>query len=309
MSRPLIGLALGGGVARGWIHIGVMKRLIAAGYAPDVVAGTSIGAVVGGLYLAGHLDALEAWARSLTQDRVLTLLDINWGGNSLIVGEKLAAILRQYLADRCIETLTRPFVAVATDLQTGNEVWLRSGIIADALRASYALPGVFSPVVLDGAHLVDGAIVNPCPVNVARAQGGRFVIAVSLHSDHYGRRNGEETSAGTLHMGEEARRTWASTFESLRPDRLLLRQLFANIGTKTKGEPSLSSVMLSGLNILLDRVSRARLAGDPADVLISPPVGHIGLLEFHRADEMIALGEEAANEALPAIEARLSLLS
>lgn len=309
MSRPEIGLALGGGVARGWIHIGVLRRLLAAGIIPDVVAGTSIGAVVGGLYLAGHLDALEAWARSLTQQRLLGYFDINWGGNSLIQGERLAERLADYLGERCIETLTRPFVAVATDLRTGNEIWLRQGTLVQSLRASYALPGVFAPVTIDGRRLVDGGLVNPCPTSVARAIGGRFVIAVSLHTDHYGHHDGEVATAGDTKLEEATRRTWGEAFESLRPDRILLRQLLSGIGAGTGAHASLSSVMLSALNILLDRVSRARLAGDPADVVIAPPVGHLGLLDFHRAEEMIALGHRAAELALPEIESRLAMLS
>lgn len=305
MTRPVIGLALGGGVARGWVHIGVLKRLTTAGYAPHVVAGTSIGAVVGGLYLAGHLRELEDWARSLTPRRLFGFLDINWGGNSLIGGERLARLLREYLGDRCIETLTSPFVAVATELGTGNEYWMRIGTMVDALRASYALPGVFAPVSMDGRWLVDGALVNPCPTSVARAIGGRFVIGVSLHSDHYGRTGAHPSGAGQIDLGERDERGWPSTVAGLSPDRLLLRKLFGAAG----GKPPLTSTMLSALNILLDRVSRARLAGDPPDVLIAPRVGHLGLLDFHRAAEMIALGEAATEAALPEIEERLALLS
>jgi NTE family protein len=305
MSRPEIGLALGGGVARGWVHIGVLKALIKAGIEPDVVSGTSIGAVVGALYLTGNLENLEKWARALTSRSIFNFLDFNWGGNSLITGERLARLLDEYLGDNCIEQVNRPFATVATELTTGNEHWLRQGRLVDVLRASYALPGVFAPIRLEERWLVDGALVNPCPTSVARALGGRFIIAVSLHSDHYGMKNGEVVTAGGADMSDDAKNNWAKTLSQLRPDRLLWKQLF---GGQTNAL-SLSSVMLSGLNILLDRISRARLAGDPPDILIAPRVGHIGLMDFHRADEMIELGERATNALMPEIKEKLHLLS
>ncbi|MBI1239943.1 MAG: NTE family protein rssA [Alphaproteobacteria bacterium] len=304
MARPVIGLALGGGVARGWVHIGILRRLIAAGIEPDVVAGTSIGAVVGGLYMAGHLDAIEEWARSLTQRRLWGYFDVNWGGNSLISGERLAALLDERLGESCIEMLSRPFATVATELGTGHEFWLRRGLMSETIRASYALPGVFSPVKVDGRWLVDGALVNPCPTSVARALGARFVIAVSLHADLYGPTTGDDPVTRFLGPHERAESAWARAVQTLRPDRLLLRQLFG----ASEGKPSMTSTMLSALNILLDRVSRARLAGDPPDVLIAPRIAHIGLLDFHRAAEMIQMGEIAADMALPEIEERMALL-
>ena len=305
MSRPEIGLALGGGVARGWVHIGVLRALIKAGIEPDVVSGTSIGAVVGALYLTGHLGALEDWARALTSRSLFNFLDFNWGGNSLITGDRLARLLTDYLGDDCIETMTRPFATVATELTTGNEHWLRQGRLVDVIRASYALPGVFAPIRLDERWLVDGALVNPCPTSVARALGGRFIIAVSLHSDHYGKKDGEVVTAGGMELDGEAKNNWAKTLGQLRPDRLLWKQLFGGQSNVL----SLSSVMLSGLNILLDRISRARLAGDPPDILIAPRVGHIGLMDFHRAAEMIEMGEEATEAFIPEIKEKLEMLS
>ena len=318
MARPTIGLALGGGVARGFVHIGVVKRLIAENIKPDIVTGTSIGAVVGGLYLAGHFEALEQWALSLTPKRVFSYADVKLGGNSLIAGEKLAAELRNYISDRCIENLDRIFVCVATELSTGHEVWMRRGTMADALRASYALPGLFPPVQYDGRWLVDGALVNPVPTSVARAEGARFVVAVSLHSDQLGAepRGTTETVGGAGTLPEAMRLApnpvpdsdkgfVARTIEAIRPDRMLMRMLFGVAGAA----PALGSVMLSALNILLDRVTRTRLAGDPPDVLIAPRVGNIGLLDFHRAGELIQLGYAATDAAIPEIKERIKLLS
>jgi len=301
-ARPKIVLALGGGVARGWAHIGVVRELVKAGLQPDVVCGTSIGALVGGLYLAGKLDALELWARSLTQRRVLSLLDFTFGGSGLFAGDRLATLLEEQIDGICIELLDRPFVAVATELETGREVWLRDGSLIHALRASYALPGVFAPVKHDGRWLVDGALVNPCPTSVARAFGGQIVIAVSLHTDMIGS-PADHPAPATQPLKPENNE--ASTLARwLRPDRLILQRIFAD---RPDG-PALSSVMVGALNILLDRVTRARLAGDPADVLIAPRIAQIGLVEFHRAAETIELGAQATREALPSIRHALDRL-
>lgn len=301
-ARPRIVLALGGGVARGWAHIGVLRELTKAGLVPDVVCGTSIGALVGGLYVAGKLDAVELWARSLTQRRVLSLLDFTFGGSGLFAGHRLATLLEEQVGGVCIETLDRPFVAVATELETGREVWLREGSLIHALRASYALPGVFAPVKDDGRWLVDGALVNPCPTSVARAFGGHVVIAVSLHSDLLGSPSDQPAPATQPLVPENNEPSTLARW--LRPDRLILQRIFAD---RPDG-PALSSVMVGALNILLDRVTRARLAGDPADVLIAPRTAQIGLVEFHRAAETIELGAQAARESLPYIRHALERL-
>jgi NTE family protein len=295
-AKPEIVLALGGGVARGWAHIGVLRALTEAGLRPDVVCGTSIGALVGGLYLAGKLDPLETWTRTLTQRRVISFLDITFGGSGLFAGERLAALLEQQVGDICIETLDRPFIAVATELETGREVWIRDGQLLEALRASYALPGVFAPVKRDGQWLVDGALVNPCPTSVARSFGGKVVIAVSLHTDLIGSPVDNPKTAAT-NLADAAEKDAPGITKWLRPDRLILQRIFAD---RPDG-PALSTVMVGALNILLDRVTRARLAGDPADVLIAPRIAHIGLMDFHRAAETIELGAQATREVLPLI--------
>ena len=300
-ARPQIVLALGGGVARGWAHIGVLRALIQAGLEPDVIVGTSVGALVGGLHLAGKLDAIERWARSLTQRKVIGLLDFSFGGAGLFAGEKLAALLEEQADGICIEMLPKPFVAVATELETGREVWLRDGSLIEALRASYALPGVFPPVKHEGRWLVDGALTNPCPTSVARSFGGQVVIGVSLHTDVIGSPT-DQPSLTTPALAAAPQP--ASLTKWLRPDRMLLQRLF----TDRPDGPALSTVMIGALNILLDRVTRARLAGDPADVLIAPHISQIGLIDFHRADETIELGARATREALPQIRYALEKL-
>ncbi|HEX5930793.1 MAG TPA: patatin-like phospholipase family protein, partial [Methyloceanibacter sp.] len=186
-GRPMIGLALGGGAARGWAHIGVLKSLVSAGLYPDIVAGTSMGAVAGACYVTGRLGALEEFACSLTRRRLFGFLDFNFGGSGLISGQRLSARLEHHLRQFDIERLERKFVAVATELGTGHEVWLNKGSLVNALKASFALPGIFRPVQINGRWLIDGALVNPIPVSVCRALGARIVIAVNLSSDPFGR--------------------------------------------------------------------------------------------------------------------------
>jgi len=181
--RPIVGLALGGGAARGFAHIGIMRTLLAHGIVPHVVVGTSIGAVVGGAFAAGHLDKLEEWARGLQVRNVLGYLDIRLNGSGLIGGERLAAQLESAMGNTLIEELPLKYAAVATEVRTGHEIWLTRGRVVEAMRASYALPGIFSPVLVGDRWLVDGALVNPVPVSAARAFGAEIVIAANLSSD------------------------------------------------------------------------------------------------------------------------------
>src|SRR5262245_32123801 len=173
MAKVSIGLALCGGAARGWAHIGVLKTLFDAGIVPDVVVGTSIGAVVGGCYVAGRLDEVERFARDLTRRKVFGFLDFNMRGSGLITGQRLCDRLSSHLGDQTIEGLSTVFCAVATEIGTGHEIWLSRGRLVDAMRASYALPGIFKPVKINGRWLFDGALVNPVPVSVCRALGAR----------------------------------------------------------------------------------------------------------------------------------------
>lgn len=297
MAGVSIGLALGGGVARGWAHIGVLRKLIEAGYDPDVVAGTSIGAVVGGLHLAGKLDNLESWARGLNRRSVRSLMDISLGSGGLVAGRKLTALLDEYAGGLLIENMTRNFAAVSTELKTGHEVWLRSGPLTRALRASYALPGVFPAVNVDGRFMIDGAITNPVPTAATRAMGARLVIGVGLHVD--GQQADDDLSEPGPFGDDEA--SWG---DWLRPDKIVARMIFGG----RKDGPGMSATMTGALNIILDRLTRMRLAADPPDVMIEPDVSHIGLLEFDRADELIALGGQAAERALPMVERAIRAL-
>ena len=317
MGDCKIGLALGGGSARGWAHIGVLRALNAEGIHPDIIAGTSIGAVVGGCYVAGELGALEQFARELTRRKVLGFLDFNFSGSGLINGQRLCDILDRQLKGITIEAMEKRFVAVATEIGTGHEVWLSHGRLVDAMRASYALPGIFRPVAINGRWLFDGALVNPIPVSVCRALGARYVIAVNLAADSCGR--------GTVVPHLEAADPEEPTPEQPEPGliqrngravkKLLQRQVFG----RTDNGPGISRVMMEAFNIVQDRIARSRLAGDPPDVIIQPRLPTFGLFDFHRADALIECGvaatrreiediklEIAARRGLPAVVAHLT---
>ena len=304
-TRPTIGLALGGGAARGFAHIGVMRTLEAHGIVPDVIVGTSIGAVVGGCYAGRQLDSLEQWARSLNVRSVLSYLDISLSGSGLIRGGHLAKQLETALTDSRVEDLPIRFAAIATEFNTGHEIWLTRGRLAEALRASYALPGIFPPVLIGGRWLVDGALVNPVPVSAARALGARLVIAVNLNSDLFGR--GTIISDHGSDASDDAAQKAAKP-NGLRGlfggERSLRRQFLGR-----RGRPGIPTVMVEAFNVMQDRITRARLAGDPPDVLISPRLGPVGWFDFHRAAQAIAIGSEATEKAIEAVTEAVTALS
>ena len=280
--------------------------MIKAGIKPDIIAGTSIGALVGAAYLTDNLDTLEEWARSLTKRRILGYLDLTWGGSGFMGGARLNKLLTKYFGEYKIEDLERKFIAVTAELATAHEIWIQHGDLVEAIKASYALPGVFSPIKIEDRWLIDGALVNPVPVSVCRAMGARLVIAVGLQTDAFGKgiiAEGPQYPDDENGNGEPR----ASIAETLKtsPQRLLMRQLF---GSSPKA-PGVGTVMLSALNIVMDRLGRSRMAGDPPDVLVAPRVGHISLIDFDRADEAIKIGEEAFAEALPRIQEAMGILS
>ena len=296
-TRPRIGLALGSGAARGWAHIGVIRALEAAGVKPDVICGTSIGALVGGVHLAGKLDILEQWARDLTRLKVMSYLDFQMARGGLISGNRLTENIARHLGDLRIEDLPAPFATIVTDLVSGHEVWIRDGSLVEALRISISLPGIFAPARREGRWLVDGALINPVPVSVCRALGAHIVIAVNLHSDLIGRARApgsDLTREGGIDLQADLSAMEAATGRTSRFSSILQR-VFGRSGDV----PSMFAVMVQSLNIMLDRVARSRLAGEPPDVLVLPRLGHIGLLEFERADEAITEGMNAVNRALP----------
>ena len=307
--RPRLGLALGSGSARGWAHIGVLQVLDEAGIRPDVVCGASIGALVGAAYAAGELERFAAWVQSLGMRQVWGFMDFNLSGG-MLKGERLIAFWRRNFADFDIEASPVPFGAVATDLHSGAEVWLREGSIADAVRASIALPGLFTPVAQEGGRLlVDGGIVNPVPTSLARAMGADIVIGVDLNSDILHRHLQPLALAG-----EAAAPLPAADATALASTRTggdwMGRLKFWGHGTGSgaaagaaqvaplPSRPSVLDVVMTSVTIMQIRITRSRMAGDPPEVVIAPSLSHLGVLDFHRAPEAIEEGRRAAQAAL-----------
>lgn len=282
--KPRIGFALGSGSARGWAHIGAIRALEARGIKPDIICGSSVGALVGGAYASGELEKLEKWVTSLAWTTVVRLMDLTWKGG-LISGNRLFNLFRTIFEKRDIADLPIAFGAIATELSTGREVWLRHGDLLDAIRASCAMPGLFAPVVRDGAVLVDGGLVNPIPVSMCRALGADIVIAVDL-------------SWGKLGQYRER----GVELPPMERDPSWLGRVLARRPRKERDEikvPSIFEVFNTSLDIVEQRVARSRLAGDPADVLITPVLPHFGTMEYHRAAEAIPEGRAAVERMAP----------
>ncbi|HBT32989.1 MAG TPA: patatin-like phospholipase RssA [Pusillimonas sp.] len=302
--RPKVGLILGSGSARGWAHIGVINELNKAGIHPDIVCGTSIGALVGGVYASGHLDELEKWVTSLGLKDVVSFMDLTLTGG-VLKGERLMAFFREKFKDSDIETLEIPFGAVATSLYSGAEIWLRSGSMLGAVRASIALPALFAPVRHNGQILVDGGLVNPVPVSLARAMGADILIAVDLNSDLLGRhlRKEEQPESNSRSpapdQSDEQSREWVKRIQNN------LYTLLPTWNDAIKDEPEIPSVLnvvASSINIMQERITRSRMVGEPPHIIIAPRLAHLGLLDFHRAEEAIEAGAQTARECIPAIK-------
>ncbi len=304
MKKPRIGIALGGGAARGWSHIGVLRWLQEQDLYPDVICGTSIGALVGAAAAADELDSVERWVRSLTWQDIVSYLDVSFSGG-LLRGKKLFQFLEYRFPDRMIESLPRAYGAVATELTSGQEIWFREGSLSHAVRASVALPGLFTPVKHRDEWLVDGGLVNPVPVSLCRALGADRVIAVDLNADLLNRRgpvlkpdNGSNAFDRAVKMMGDL--PWLSALGESWKARA---QQWSN-GLIDDGEalPSLVDVIAQSVYIMEIRITRARMAGDPPDVVLAPKLGHMRLLDFHRAEEAINEGYRCAEAAAPMFE-------
>lgn len=308
-----IGIALGSGSARGWSHIGVLRTLLRHGIAPDVVTGTSIGALVGAYYAADKLQELEEWVTSLSWREVVSLLDLRLDGG-LIEGRKVFQFIEQHLQDHSFEKLAKPFAAVATDLHTGREVWLQHGHLAEAVRASISIPGLFTPYrTQSGRFLVDGGLVNPVPVSLCRAMGADLVIAVNLNAEIVGKHLHNSHKVSSEFTSMPATPT-SGTQEAEQDGDFLhrLSRLFSgdeggSVPDHESPAPGVMEVIASSINIMQDRVTRSRMAGDPADLVLTPRLSHMGLMEFYRAAEAITEGEQTVEFALSALHALLDL--
>jgi len=296
-----VGIALGSGSARGWSHIGVVRSLQEAKIPIDYACGASVGALVAGSLAAGFLDPLDRWVRKLSWSHIIGFMDVLIPRSGLIEGEKISGYLRQVISDPLIENLPIPFVAVATDLKTGKEVWIREGSLIDAVRASISLPGIFTPFARNGQWLVDGGLVNPVPVSLCRAMGAEIVVAVNLNSDIMRKprlRQMADPPANGNGVSPRAQGRWAAFLSKTaqQGNLTLFRQLFQE---QPERDPTLFDVMATSVKIMQDAITRQRLLDDPPDILIRPKLADIGLMEFNRAGEAIDEGKRATDLAIP----------
>jgi len=295
-----IGLALGSGSSRGWSHIGVINALRAQGIEPDIVCGTSIGSLVGASYVSNNLQKLEDWVCSLSKLETARFFEINSSLNGFVNTERLHGFLQKYVADdvALISSLNKKYASVATDLETGREVWLTEGTLLEAVWASIALPGLFPAINNNNKWLVDGGLVNPVPISVCRALGADVVIAVNLNGDIVGKHFNKPPQRIKRDTGVVGRITdfvsdyTAAVFSKVRP---------------ANEAPGLFEAIAGSVNITQDRITRSRMAGDPPDILLSPKLAHIGLLEFYRANEAIAEGQKCVERMMPEINHVLNM--
>jgi NTE family protein len=281
-----IGLALGSGASRGWSHIGVINALAEKNINPDIICGTSIGALVGAAYVSNNLGKLENWVSSLTKIETARFFEINKSFNGFVNADKFHDFLKKYVADdeADIESCEKKYAAVATELETGREVWKTSGPLLEAVWASIALPGLFPAIRNNDKWLVDGGLVNPVPVSVCRALGADIVIAVNLNGDILGK-----------HLDKSSKVTETETGIVDKISALVSEyapSLFNNSGDDEEQPPNLLDAIAGSVNITQDRITRSRMAGDPPDIMLRPKLADIGLLEFYRAQEAIEEGKE-----------------
>lgn len=293
-DAPVIGLALGSGSARGWAHIGVIQALEEMGLRPGVVAGTSIGALVGAVYVSGQLEEFSAWVRKLSPRDVFNLMDIKFSGG-VVKGEKLFGFFQEGYRNPDIESLEQRYASIATEMKTGRERWFTHGPILPAARASCAIPGVFSPVKVGNRWMLDGGLVNPVPVSTARALGADIVIAVNLN-----------TQLVSAHLSRASREQARKQAES-RGDAGFLEKALAYFSNSDDDDedddPGLFDVIANSVNIMQDRVTRSRMAGDPPEITLNPLLPDFAFMDFHRADEAIAEGRRLIAQHAESIHA------
>lgn len=309
--KPRIGIALGSGSARGWAHIGVLRALEDMGIKPDVVAGCSIGSIVGAAYAAGNLDLLEQEVLSFNKLDLVRFFDLNPSLNGFVHRERLQQFFNDYVcpSQQSFEQLPRKFATVATYLGSGREMWFTEGKVSDGIMASIALPGLFAPFAYQDQWLVDGGLVNPVPVSLCRALGAEVVIAVNLNGSITRRHfqpqpplpspkttpdlstaEIEPTKKALSHVAASLRDYSAALFN---PNRLM-------------PAPNLIEAIAGSINIMQDKITRSRMAGDPPDILLAPKLTDISLLEFYRAQESINAGRESVQRLRFEIETILS---
>ncbi|PWC10316.1 patatin-like phospholipase RssA [Brenneria corticis] len=298
MRQIKVGLALSSGAARGWAHIGVIKALTELGIEVDVVAGCSVGALVGAAYATHRLDAMERWVSAFGYWDVIRLMDLSWQRGGLLRGDRVFNNVKHLLHTQRIEDCDIKYGAVATNLSTGRELWMTKGDLHQSIRASCSIPGLLSPVRFNGYWLVDGAVVNPVPVSLTRAMGADVVIAVDLQQDaslnHHDFLSIKPT-ASEPEVGVVAN-NWRGKIRE---------RLLRGHRQRTVVSPTAMEIMSTSIQILENRLKMTRMAGDPPDVIIQPYCPQIATLDFHRAQEAIEAGRQAVekkrDELLPLV--------
>ena len=311
VNRPKIGLALGSGSARGLAHLGVIRAIKEAGIEVDLIAGTSIGALVGAIHAAGKLDDLETTFQTFDWKKTASFFDVVLPKSGLLDGAKVSELVRTHIHADTIEMLAKPFAAVATDIVSGEEVVIRYGDVIEAVRASISVPGIFTPVRSNGHILVDGGLVNPVPVSVARAMGADIVIAVDLNHEIISGKNmkplrdtkaahsASDNAAGRFsRWGGDFRLSMKGIKQKLLAGNNPVSAQFSRWASTEEPLPSIFEVLLASINIMETRITQSRLGLDQPDVIIQPPLGHIRFLEFDRAEEIIEIGYCSAAEQL-----------
>ena len=281
---PVIGLALGSGSARGWAHIGIIQGLQDIGIHPQVVAGTSIGALVGAVYASGQLQEFSEWVQTLSARDVFKLVDLSFSGG-VVKGEKLFGFFEANHRNPNIEDLDKRFVSVATEMKTGREIWITRGPILPAARASCALPGIFPPVKHDGRWMLDGGLVNPVPVSACRALGADVVIAVNLNAQLVG-----------AHMPRNAAQELEREVAASKTERAFWQRAVDYLSKSDGEHPSFFDTIASSVNIMQDRLTRSRMAGDPPEITLIPMLEDFALMDFHRAKQAIEEGRRLVDE-------------
>ena len=295
--QPSAALVLGSGGARGLAHIGVIEALQREGFRIAGIAGSSMGALVGGIHAAGSLSNYRDWICALQRSDVLRLLDFGFGVPGLIRGERIIGVLRELVGEHAIENLPIPFTAVATDLHAQREVWLNRGPLFDAIRASIAIPGVFTPHRLNGRDLVDGGLLAPVPIAATRQMHADVVVAVEVNAinPHRPWMQGDKVIAkpAPTPAGEGYRARVSAFIESITAGFAERRDTPA-----VPPSPGLVDLMARSLDTMQAQLGRMQLAMDPPDIVIRVPRDSAMFYEFWRAPELIDIGREAATEAL-----------
>lgn len=293
MSKKVISLVLGSGGARGMAHIGVIRCLLEKGYDIRYISGTSIGALVGGIYAAGKLEEYTNWVLQLDKTDTLRLLDWSFSHGALFKGDKIIDVLEKLIGKLNIEDLSIGFTAVATDLDREREVWFNDGPLFDAIRASIAVPMIFEPVRHMGRVLVDGGLVNPIPIAPVLNEHADTIIAVDLNALAEG------------HLLEQIEREQQTQDDSeYRQQIINFIEKFIPGGDAQEPDnlPGLFDLILRSMDVMQTTIARYKLAGYTPDVTINIPRDACGFFEFYRAGELIDLGYSRAEEALKIVE-------